>query len=176
VPAIVTNPAPRWREPTADIPLRWGRYDERYLAGLVYIMAGLVLLAGSNTYTGVFLLLGTIAHVGGWFVLPSSGPRRLWMAWPSLICVWLLLVGPQILVVMVLPLLSWLVVRKRPARSFPVLVLPIVSGILLANTFHSSQDEPTAFAIQALVVVGSAWLARALATTKRARVLLPTAG
>jgi hypothetical protein len=170
---LATGTATRWREPASALPLRWGTYEGRYLAGLLYIMAGLVILVGSNTYTVPFLLVGTVAHVAGWFILPAAGARRLWVAWPSLICVWLMLTGPQILFAMALPLLGWLVVRQRPARSYVVLVLPAVTGVLLANTFHSNHDEPLAFAIETVVVVGSAWLARALATTKRVRVVAP---
>jgi hypothetical protein len=156
-----------WREPTSGIPLRWGTYTGRYLAGLAYICGGLVLLAGSNTYTVTFLLLGTVSHVAGWFILPAVGARRVWVAWPSLVCVWLLLTGPQILFAMVLPLLGWLVVRQRPLRSYVVLVIPVVTGILLAGAFHTNQDEPLAFAIESVSVFGAAWIARTLATTKR---------
>ena len=164
---MVAVAASRWREPTRRIPLRWGTYRGRYLAGLAYICGGMVLLAGSNTYAVTFLLIGTVAHVAGWFILPAVGARRVWVAWPSLICVWLLLTGPQILFAMVLPLLGWLVVRERPARSYVVLVIPVVTGILLANAFHTSQDEPVAFAIEVVSVFAAGWLARALAATKR---------
>lgn len=165
--------ATAWREPSRDIPLRWGTYTERYLAGLGFIAGGLIVLAGSNTYTVTFLLIGTVTHVAGWFVLPARAARRLWVAWPSLICVWLLLTGPKILFVMVLPLLAWLVVRQRPARSFVVLVIPVAVGIWIANTYSDSHSEPTAFAIQSVAVIASAWLARALATTKRPRAVIP---
>jgi hypothetical protein len=155
-----------WREPTSTLALRWGTYRGRYLAGLLLIMGGLVLLAGSNTYTVTFLLVGTATHIAGWYILPAGGARRLWVAWPSLLCVWLLLTGPQILFTMVLPLLGWLVVRQRPFRSYVVLVIPVAVGIALANTFHTNRGEPVAFAIESVAVVGAAWLARALATTR----------
>jgi hypothetical protein len=168
-----------WREPTRDIPLRWGTYRERYLAGLGFIMGGLIVLAGSNTYTVTFLLVGTVTHVAGWFILPARAARRVWVAWPSLVCVWLLLTGPQILFAMALPLLGWLVVRQRPVRSFVVLIVPVAVGIWLAGVVNGpawvaagidgSHAEPYAFAIESAAVIASAWAARALATTRRKR-------
>jgi hypothetical protein len=165
-----------WREPARALPLRWGTYSGRYLAGLLYISAGLVILVGSNTYTVPFLLVGTVAHLGGWYLLPGVGVRRVWMAGPSLISVWLLLTGPQILFVLVIPLLAWLVVRQRPLLSYAVLVIPIGVGIVLANLFDTNHGEPVAFAIECAAVVGSAWLARALAVASvrlRRRQQLP---
>ena len=160
-----------WREPARALPLRWGTYGGRYLAGLLYISGGLLILVGSNTYTVPFLLVGTVAHVGGWYILPGIGVRRIWMAWPSLISVWLLLTGPQILFAMALPLLAWLVVRQRPLLSYVTLVIPIGVGILLANLFNTNKSEPVALAIECAAVIGSAWLARALAVVRaRSRV------
>jgi hypothetical protein len=156
-----------WTEPNRRIPLRWGSYLGRYLGGLAYVVAGLVLLPATNTYTVIFLLVGTVAHTAGWLVLPSTGARRLWAFWPSLISIWLLLTGPQILFVMAAPLLGWLIVRERPLRSYVVLILPIAVGIVLAYSFHSNHDEPLAFGIEGASVVASAWLARLLAATRR---------
>ncbi len=161
-----------WTEPNRGIPLRWGTYEDRYLGGLLFIIAGLVILPATNTYTVIFLLVGTAAHTTGWFVLPSTGARRIWAFWPSLLATWFLLVGPQILAVMVLPLLGWLLVRQRPLRSYVVLVFPVAVGVALANTFHSNHDEPMAFGIESAVVVGCAWLARFLAGTRRSSPLI----
>jgi drug/metabolite transporter (DMT)-like permease len=158
--------SPRW-EPGSRLPLRWGTYHGRYLAGLLLIVAGLVLLTGTNTYTVIFLLFGTVAHATGWLILPAPGSRRLTAVGPSLVAAWLMLIGPQILTVLVLPYLGWLFVRERPARSYPTAILVLAAGLVLAACFHTSHDEPVAFAIASAVVVGSAWLARYLATTKR---------
>jgi hypothetical protein len=154
-------------EPARAIPLRWGTYRGRYLAGLAYIAAGMVILLSSNTYTIGFLLLGTVAHVGGWFVLPASGARRLIAFGPSLIASFLLLTGPQILFAMAVVLLGWLIVRERPLRSYIVLLFPVAVGVAMAYSFHANHDEPLAFGVESVVVVGSAWLARFLATTRR---------
>jgi hypothetical protein len=154
-------------EPTRRLTLRWGTYTGRYLAGLMYISAGMVVLLSSNIYTIGFLLLGTVTHTAGWFILPARGGRRLWAFWPSLIASFLLLTGPQILFAMAATLLGWLVVRERPLRSYVVLLFPIASGVVMAYSFHSAHYEPPAFGIETAVVVASAWLARFLATTRR---------
>ncbi|HEY1531611.1 MAG TPA: hypothetical protein VGF80_12400 [Galbitalea sp.] len=150
-------------EPTRRIPLRWGTYESRYLGGLLYIAAGTVVLLSTNTYTIGFLLLGTVAHCFGWAILPATGGRRLAAFGPSLVASWLMLTGPQILFVMAALLLGWLIVRERPLRSYLVLLFPIASGVIMAYSFHSNHNEPFAFAVETVVVVASAWLARALA-------------
>jgi hypothetical protein len=150
-------------EPTRRIPLRWGTYESRYLGGILYLAAGTVILLSTNTYTIGFLLLGTLAHCFGWAIMPATGRRRLWAFWPSLIAVFLMLTGPQILFVMAAVLLGWLLVRERPLRSYLVLLFPIFSGVIMAYSFHSNHDEPLAFGIETVVVVASAWLARGLA-------------
>ena len=152
----------RGPEPTRRIALRWGTYESRYLGGLLYISAGTVVLLSTNTYTIGFLLLGTLAHCFGWSIMPATGARRLWAFGPSLLAIWLMLTGPQILFVMSLVLLGWLLVRERPLRSYVVLLFPIASGVIMAYSFHSNHDEPLAFGVETAVVVGSAWLARLL--------------
>lgn len=154
-------------EPTRRLQLRWGTYTGRYLAGLLYIAAGVVILLSTNIYAIGFLLLGTLAQTTGWFILPATGARRLWAFGPSLVASFLLLTGPQILYAMAATLLGWLLVRERPLRSYIVLLFPVVSGVIMANEFHASTWEPLAFGIECLVVAGSAWLARFLATTRR---------
>ena len=98
-------------------------------------------------------------------MLPARGSRRLWAFWPSLLACYLLLVGPQVLWILSVPLLGWLLVRERPLRCYLVLLLPIAAGIILAYSFHDAHAEPLAFGIAALVTVGSAWLAALLAKT-----------
>jgi hypothetical protein len=154
-------------EPTRRLALRWGTYRGRYLAGLMYVAAGTVILLSSNTYSLGFLLVGTVAHVAGWFVLPATGARRLIAFGPSLIAIFLLLTGPQIMFAMAAVLFGWLLVRERPIRSYVVLLFPIFSGVLMAYSFHSNHDVPVAFGIECVVVGASAWLARFLATTHR---------
>jgi len=154
-------------EPTRRVALRWGTYESRYIGGILYIVAGLAILLSTNTYTIGFLLLGTLAHCFGWAILPAKGSRRLWAFWPSLLGGLLMLTGPQVMFVMAATLLGWLLVRERPLRSFVVLLFPIASGVIMAYSFHSNHDTPLALAIESVVVVASAWLARYLATTRR---------
>jgi hypothetical protein len=163
----VSSAGADWIEPARAFPLRFGSYELRYSLGLLYIVAGGVILVGSNTYTVPFLLVGTVAHVAGWYILPGRGVRRIWMSGPSLLAVWLLLTGPQILFVLVLPLLSWLVVRQRPLLSFVTLVIPVGVGIELANVFTDNHEQPVALAIGFVALVAAAWLARALAVVRR---------
>jgi hypothetical protein len=169
----------RWREPNSLLPLRFGSYPGRYLTGLLFIIGGIVVLDGSNTYTVPFLLLGTATHVAGWLLLPSPGLRRVWVLFPCVLSQWLLLVGPQIIAVMCIPFLAWMLVRQRPLRSYPTVLIVITTGIVVANSFHDAHVEPLAYGIGAAAVVASAWLARWLATTKRVKaagVLSPTTG
>lgn len=169
VGTFAQEPAEPWQEPARRLPLRWGSYEGRYLGGLLYIIAGLVLLVGSNTYSVPLLLVGTVLHAAGWYVLPFPGVRRIWVVGPSLATEWILLIGPQTVVAMVIPFIAWLIVRERPLRSYLTVPIVVGVGILLANVFQHIQSEPVAFAIEAATVVGCAWLARALATTRRPR-------
>jgi drug/metabolite transporter (DMT)-like permease len=157
-------------EPTRRVPLRWGTYESRYVGGILYVAAGTVIILSANTYTIGFLLLGTVAHCFGWALLPATGRRRLWAFWPSLLAIWLMLTGPQILFVMTAVLLGWLLVRERPLRTYVLLLFPILSGVIMANSFHSNHDEPLAFGVETLVVIACAWLARLLAPARSRRV------
>jgi hypothetical protein len=174
-PADAASPT-FWVEPSRAISLRFGSYELRYSLGLLYVVAGGVILVGSDTYTVPFLLVGTVAHVAGWYILPGRGVRRVWMSGPSLLAVWLLLTGPQIEFVLVLPLLSWLVVRQRPLLSFVTLVIPVGVGIVLTNVYTDNHDQPQALAMGFVALVASAWIARALAVARRHPVPEPVEG
>ena len=147
------------------LPLRWGNYTDRYLGGLALIISSAVLLLATNTYTLPFLAIGTVAHVTGWLILPARGSRRLWAFWPSLLSCYVLLVGPQVLWILAVPLVGWLLVRERPLRCYLVLLFPIATGVILSYLFTDIHAEPLAFGIASFVVVGAAWLAAALAKT-----------
>ncbi|NEM92213.1 hypothetical protein [Galbitalea soli] len=162
-----------WREPTSLLPLRWGSYRGRYLGGLLFIIAGYVLLDGSNTYTVPFLLLGTVLNVTGWLVLPAVGARRLAIVGPALVFQWILLTGPQSVVVMVVPFLGWLLVRQRPALSYLSALLVVAVGIACANVFTTSQGEAASYGITAASVVAAAWLGRWIATRRPPVVIRP---
>lgn len=152
-----------WREPTSLLPLRWGTYRGRYLAGLALIVGGMLCVAGADTHKIPMLLLGTIGHVTGWFILPAGGARRLWAVGPSLAAAWILLTGPQSLWILIPPYLGWLLVRSRPLRSYITVLVIIANAVATAHVFHEYTDMPAALGISAVVLTGSAWLARWIA-------------
>ncbi|HEV7951279.1 MAG TPA: hypothetical protein VGP24_16070 [Glaciihabitans sp.] len=149
--------------------LRWGHPESRYVAGIALLISGAVSLQSANTYALHFLLLGSVAHIMGWVVLPGPGVRRAWVAVPSLLACWALLTGPQSLPALVVPLVAWLVVRRHPLLSF-VSVLPLLAvTLMLANQYRELSDLPLAYAVSAAVLVGSAWLGYALAQWRQRR-------
>jgi hypothetical protein len=160
-------PTEPWREPASLLPLVWGRYADRYGIGLVLIITGAIQLQGSNTYTLPLLLIGTVAGAVGWSILPARGWRRALAVVPGAGSIWMLLIGPQASWTLTISFLCWLVVRHRPPRSYVTAVLPLASGLALAQTFEEYRWMPLALAIQLVVLVASAWIARALATTVR---------
>jgi hypothetical protein len=163
----MTASATGWREPTSLIPLRWGTYRGRYLAGMTLIISGLIGLQGANNFTIFLLLWGTVAHATGWLIMPSGGIRRVIVVVPCVAQIWLLLPGPQTVTGLAVPFASWLLVRHRPPRTYITLLLVLGMGVVLANLFHNYSDMPLALSIGASVVVGSAWLARYIAEIGR---------
>ncbi len=158
---------PGWREPASLLPLHWGHYADRYVAGIILIVGGAIQLQGSNTWTLPLLLIGTLSHALGWVILPARGWRRMLAVVPATAQIWLLLTGPLSVWTLTVPYLCWLIVRHRPWRSYLTLALPIANGILLPRFFTEYSGMPQALAISMVVFVGAAWLARALATTRR---------
>ncbi len=151
------------QEPTTTIPLRWGTHRGRYVAGLACILVGGLLLVLTNSYFLVALLLGSILHIAGWLLLPAAGWRRIAVAGPSVVAMCALLAGPTMMPLLALPLLGWLVVRHRPAIAAVAAVPPIASGLLLGQLLHGYPDQGLAVTVSAVVLVASAWIARALA-------------
>lgn len=157
----------RWREPTSLLPLHWGHYRERYLAGLLLIVGGAIQLNGSNTWTLPLLLIGTSAHIVGWSIMPARGWRRLVVVVPATAQIWLTLTGPQSLWLLTIPYLCWLLVRHRPGASYVTALFPLAAGVLVAQVFHEYSDMPEALAICMAVFVASAWIARLIAVSAR---------
>jgi len=154
-----------WREPTSLLPLRWGTYRGRYLAGLLLIVGGAVQLQGSNTWTLPLLLIGATTHAVGWGIMPAKGWRRIVAVVPSSAIIWLLLTGPLSLWMLSIIYIGWLIVRHRPLRSFVTVLFPVASGVIVAQYFHEYSEMPEALAISMAVFVASAWLARVIAGT-----------
>jgi hypothetical protein len=139
--------------------LRWGTTRERLVLGFALILGGGLGLQGASPYILWLLLAGTIAHAGGWAILPSDGWRRIVAGIASSVVIWLMLTGPQSLWLLTASLAGWLLVRRRPWRAWLVLVLPLGAGILLANLFREYEWMPLALAIEVAAVVAAAWLA-----------------
>jgi hypothetical protein len=153
------------------MPLRWGWSWSRAVGGGILILGGGLAIAGSNTYVLLLLLAGTVAHVAGWCVMPCDGWRRVVAAALSTPAVWLLLTGPRFIVVLVLPYLAWLIVRHRPARSYPTVVFVIAGAVILPRLFPDYSGMLPALLIELAIIAASAWVARAVATPRNSRRL-----
>jgi hypothetical protein len=149
-----------WTEPSRAVPLRWGRYDDRYLWGLILIVAGAVSIQGGNANFNLPLGLGTLAHTMGWWLMPAAGWRRIWAVLPSLLAVWILLMGPAAAGLLALPFASWLLVRHRP--WFTVLfALPVFGvGLALHSVYVEMSGIMPTLAITGATMVACAWAAR----------------
>lgn len=154
----------RWIEPTRALPLRWGTYAERYLAGLALIVSGAVGVQGATGSFHVAIGLGALAHVTGWWILPSAGWRRIWVVAPSLLSVVILLAGPLALGLLAVPFTAWLLVRHRPLPTFLLALVVLATGILLMNGDRSSMLP--ILAVMAGVIVACAWIARLAAGSR----------
>jgi hypothetical protein len=163
----VTKTDSGWREPAAQIPLRWGGYRARYLAAVALILAGGLLIQASSVYSQQFLAIGAAAHLTGWWILPGRGWRRLWASIPSVLVMILLLTGSPAFAALLVPLAGWLWLRQRPAGSYLALIAPLAAGILLGQAFPQYGSGAIVVTISGLVLVGSAWLARLLANNRQ---------
>jgi hypothetical protein len=148
------------------LPLRWGTASARTVAGGILIVSGAVAIAGSNTYVLLLLLAGLLAHVSGWAVMPSDGWRRVVAVVISTPATLLLLTGPRFIGVLVLPYIGWLLVRHRPLRSYPTLTFVLAAAVIVARLFPDYSGMLPALAIEFAVIAASAWVARAVASTR----------
>ena len=153
-----------WTEPTRALPLRWGTYAGRYLAGVSLIVSGAVGVQGATGSFQAAIGLGALGHVIGWSVIPSAGWRRIWVALPSLLCVIILLAGPLGLGLLAVPFAAWLLVRHRPLPTFLLALVVLATGIVLKDSDRSGML--VALAIMAGVIVACAWLARFAASSR----------
>ena len=155
-----------WVEPSRAVPLRWGSYRGRYLAGLGLIVSGLICLQGANVNFGLPLGVGTLAHVIGWWLMPAAGWRRIWAVLPSLIAAFILLIGPAGVAILAAPLASWLLVRHRPAITFALPVALFAIGMVLREFFSEYSAMIPALAIVGTLAVLFAWSARLIASSR----------
>ncbi|MEO7006279.1 MAG: hypothetical protein ABI275_02355 [Terrimesophilobacter sp.] len=152
-----------WREPASAVPIRWGTYRIRYVAALILILGGAVLVQTGSVYLPQVMLVGMGAHLAGWWILPGRGWRRVTVSLPSLTTVMLILNGAAAMVFLVIPLAGWLWLRHRPLRAYPVLLFPAAAAYLLTLNFAQYGFGAIVLLISGSVVVGSAWLARRIA-------------
>lgn len=160
-PAAAAARTGRW-EPNTALPLRWGGYRSRQLAGLVLICLGGLLILPANAATVELAFVGSAIHGAGWLILPAPGWRRVWAVGPSLLALWLTILGARTLFLLAVPLLLWLVVRRRRLPSYGVVALPVLANFLGLSWFGPF-DRPSILALGVTAVVIGAWLA-ALAT------------
>lgn len=155
-----------WREPTSLLPLRWGRYRPRYLAAVTLIVAGALVVQAGSAYADDLLLIGMLAHIAGWLILPARGARRAAIAVPSALMVGALLIGSIAAVLLVAPLVGWLYLRQRPPLSYLVTVLPLASGVVLAQLYPQYGDGGIVVGVSLVVITGAAWIARSIAASR----------
>ncbi|CAN5371768.1 hypothetical protein BH11ACT3_BH11ACT3_14940 [soil metagenome] len=152
------------QDPTSTLRLRWGSSRGRVAGGFVLIVGGGAAIAGSNTFTLLLALAGVLAHLAGWSIMPSAGWRRVVASLGSTVAMVGLLGGPQFLGVLVIPYIGWLLVRHRPARSYPTLTFVLAAAIIVARIFTVYAHMLLALGIVVAVMVASAWAARALSS------------
>jgi hypothetical protein len=157
----------RWREPTRALPLTWGHYADRCVIGLGLAIVGGLHVQGANTYALHPMLVGAIASIVGWSILPAQGWRRILAAALATGTTGALLAGPIAMWTFALAMLAWLVVRHRPLRSYVVLLFPLANGFILPRLFEDYRWMPLCLAISLGVVVASAWIARLIAVGVR---------
>ena len=155
-----------WREPSSLLPLRWGRYRLRYLGAIALILAGALVLQAGSAYADYLIVIGFVAHIAGWAILPARGAHRAAVAVPSALFVSALLLGSVAAALLVVPLAFWLLVRQRPGRSYLATLLPLASGLILAQLYPQYGNGAIVVAVSLLVVVASAWIARVLAQSQ----------
>ena len=159
--------AGRWREPASLLPLRWGAYRPRYVVALALILAGGLVVQAASVYATYFIGLGLLAHILGWLLLPSIGVRRVVVAVPSALCAAGPLIGSIGSVLLVACLLGWLWTRQRPGIAYLVAVFPVISALVLTALYPQYGHGAMVVAVSLTVLVGSAWLARSVAKSRR---------
>lgn len=149
--------------PPEALPLRWGTYRARVAGGGILIVSGAVAIAGFDEVAPWLLPAGLIAHVAGWCVMPSAGWRRVVAVVLSTPAALLLLTGPKFVAVLVLAYIAWMLVRHRPARSFPTVIFVLAGAAILPRLYPDYDGMLPALGIEFAIMLASGWVAGALA-------------
>jgi hypothetical protein len=154
-------------EPASRMPLAWGDYPGRYLAGLVLLIGGAALVVQTNALTLGLGLLGSVLHAAGWAVQPGRPVVRAAVAVPAVLVCWCTITGAKAMWVLAFLLAFWLLLRRRPARAYWTLALPLGLGLLIASLPPEATDKTVAFWSVFAMVAAGAWIARELALKVR---------
>lgn len=172
--SLEADPTRPWAEPTSLLPLRWGRYRPRVVAGMSMIIIGVASVLVTTAYSLQFLALGCLLQAVGWTVMPSAGWRRVTVVVPAVAGSCLLLGGGGFIGAFGILLAAWLLVRHRPLAAYPVIAPPVLLGIGISGVAFSTVVVDYQYAWVALVIagaltVGCAWSARTIAIRVQAR-------
>lgn len=159
----MSEPDARWREPSSLLPLRWGNYRGRYIAGIALIFVGAALIQLTSTYSLLVLPLGVLAHITGWCILPGIGWRRILASGVGALTAIVLLNGAPATVFLAFPFAAWLLLRQRPALAYLTLVVPLAVSFLLSQYFPDYGWGVVVLSIAGVGLIATAWLARSLA-------------
>ncbi|MGN6324407.1 hypothetical protein [Pseudolysinimonas sp.] len=152
------------RTPAAALPLRWGRHGDRVACGVALIVAGGVAVAGSSALWPWLPVLGVVAHVAGWAILPAAGWRRVTAAAVATPATLLLLAGPHWIGGLVVGCLAWLLARHRPAVAWVTALLPAAAAVAIGATAPASGGLLPALGIMLAALVAAAWIAAAVSS------------
>ncbi|BDI23806.1 hypothetical protein [Herbiconiux sp. L3-i23] len=160
-------PPPVWREPTLRLPLRWGGYRSRLVAGGILLAVGALLIVQTTAYTTTLGWLGAVVHFSGWVILPARGGRRSIAAPASLLSFVLMLIGPPLVWLTAIPLALWLLVRERPGITYVLVPLPALCTAVALVLFGAFVPKLGLFIGVFAVAVLCAWAARSIALRER---------
>lgn len=165
----MAEPRSAWREPTADLPLRFGSYRGRLATGGALLVTGALLIVQTTAYTTGLGWLGAVLNIAGWSVLPARGGRRALAAVAGVMTFVVMLIGPALLPLTSLALALWLLVRERPGISYLVVPLPALCAIAGLVVFGPFVSKLALFIGVALIAVACGWAARGIAVRERRR-------
>ncbi|AMB57730.1 hypothetical protein AWU67_01345 [Microterricola viridarii] len=144
------------------MPLRWGSYRWRLIAGGVSIALGIASVLFTSSYSLPFLAVGSLLQAGGWILLPARGWRRLLAIGPCLLVSSLMLAGADFAVFSAVFLAGWLLVRQRPPLAWLTLAIPVGVGLACGAAFTSYEQNWMVFALSGAGVLAGAAAARGI--------------